>query len=83
MQLLRVPREVTRALRLIESQTAVESGRVEGVAFVTASAYRAVANLSELESRLVMRSPVAEARLRFIGDTGTARIAEILGRSRL
>ncbi|MFL6136711.1 MAG: hypothetical protein ACJ74O_02800 [Frankiaceae bacterium] len=80
--LVRMPREVARALTQAEQSAAVQAARIEAVSYVTATGYQAVANLSDLEARLITRSPLAEARLRFIGDTGAARIAEIIERTR-
>lgn len=81
-ELARLPREVTRAMRQAEYMAAVDAARVEAVAYVTATGYHAVANLTALEERLALRSPTAAARLRYLGDTGTARIAEIIERTR-
>lgn len=80
--LVRVPREVVRALAQAEQTAAIDAARVEAVAYVTATGLQAVANLAELEGRLITRSPLAEARLRFVGDVGAAKIAEIIERTR-
>lgn len=75
-------RPAVRAVREIQAETVVEAAKVEAVAYVAYAGMQAVANLTDVEARLIARSPLAERRLALIGDIGAGKIAEILERMR-
>lgn len=75
-------RAAVRAVRDVQAETVVEVARVEAVAYVAYTGMQAVANLTDVEARLIARSPLAERRLALIGDIGAGKIAEILERMR-
>jgi hypothetical protein len=81
--LVRAPeRAAVRAVREVQLSTVVEAAKVEAVAYVAYAGLQAVANLTDVEARLIARSPLAERRLALIGDIGAGKIAEILERMR-
>jgi hypothetical protein len=75
-------RVAVRVVREVQAGAIVEAAKVEAVTYVAYTGLQAVANLSDVEARLVARSPLAERRLQLIGDVAAGRIAEILERMR-
>jgi hypothetical protein len=66
----------------VQAETVVEAAKVEAVAYVAYTGMQAVANLTDVEARLISRTPLAAARLELIGNIGAGKIAEILERMR-
>lgn len=75
-------RAAARSVRDITAETVVEVARVEAVAYVAYAGMQAVANLTDVESRLISRTPLGAARLELIANIGAGKIAEILERMR-
>ena len=73
-----VPRWAPQAVAEVRGKAAVQTARIQAVTYLVHQAQEAVANISEEETRLIMRTPLAEPRLRFITDQGTAQIAAVL-----
>jgi hypothetical protein len=76
----RLPLAVVRAVDRANHRALVAAARVEGAAYVTHVALGAVARLTNEEGHLITMCPLAELRLRVIGDTfaGVAA-AEVAG----
>ena len=76
----RLPRVVARDLDRVRSTALVQAGRIQATEFVAETALHAVAGLSDLEARLIVQTPLADARLKLIVDTATgAMAAEVAG----
>jgi len=76
----RLPREVSRELDRVRDRALVRAGRVQAVEFVAKVGMIGVASLTELEGSLISSVPLAEPRLRTIGDAAAIAIAnEIAG----
>ncbi len=73
-----LPRAAIRAINEVRSEVAARAARIEGVAYTVHVGLNAVANLAETEAQLIQRSPLAEPRLRLLGDAGAAAIANII-----
>ncbi len=76
----RLPRLVARDLDRVRSTAIVQVGRIQATEFVAEAAMQAVSSLSDLEARLIVQTPLADARLKVIVDTATgAMAAEVAG----
>ncbi len=73
-----LPRPAVRAINDVRGEVATRAARIEGLAYTVHLAQHAVANLAETEAHLIQRSPLAEPRLRLLGDAGAATIANII-----
>ncbi len=73
-----LPRTALRAINEVRGEVATRAARIEGIAYTVHVGLNAVANLAETEAQLIQRSPLAEPRLRLLGDAGAATIANII-----
>jgi len=78
--LSRLPRDSRLELSQIEQGALVKATKVAAIGFVTQAAMMQVASLSNLEGQLIKQVPLAEARLKAIGDTATGAIAAEIAR---
>ncbi len=78
-----IPRWTGQAVANVRGEAAVQTAKIHAVTYLVHQAQEAVANISEEESRLISRTPLAEPRLRYITDQGTAQIAAVLRNSGL
>jgi len=76
----RLPREVSRELDRVRGKALVHAGRVQAVEFVAKVGMLGVASVSELEAQLIKSTPLAEPRLRAIGDAAALAIADEITR---
>jgi hypothetical protein len=76
----RLPRAVGQQLARSEQRALVDAGEVQAITFVAHVGLHAVAEISDLEGRLIAQTPLAEARLKAIGDTATGAIASEIAR---
>ncbi len=76
----RPSREAARLAQQILDRTALAAAELQGAEYVTDRALHAVANISDTEARLLTRSPLAEARLQLVADTGSGVVAALVAR---
>ena len=74
----RAERETNRLIQRHQLAAAEQAARIDGVALVTEVAMQRVAQLAAVESVLIQAVPLAEARLRTIGDSGAVGMALIV-----
>ncbi len=63
-----------------ERRALVHATEVRAIEFVTRVGLQSIAELSELEGRLIAQTPLAEARLKMLADTAAGAIASELVR---
>jgi hypothetical protein len=77
-EVARLSRETARQLTQIEDSALVDAAKIAAAKYVVFHGLYAVADLAEVEGRLISRTPLAERRLHFLGDAGAAKIAGII-----
>jgi hypothetical protein len=76
----RLPKAVSRELDRTGNLAMMKAAKIQAVDYVTRRALQAVADISDLEGRLIAQTPLAEPRLKAIADTAAGAIAaEIAG----
>jgi len=76
----RLPRAVASELERSEQRALVRATRIQAIDYVARRGLQAVADISDLEGRLIAQTPLAEPRLKAIADTAAGAIAaEIAG----
>ena len=76
----RLPRLASQQMAASERRALVHATEVRAIEFVTRVGLQSIAELSELEGRLVAQTPLAEARLKMLADTAAGAIASELVR---
>lgn len=76
----RLPKAVGQQLARSEHKALVHAGEVRAITFVAQVGLHAVAEISDLEGRLIAQTPLAEARLKAIGDMAAGAIASEIAR---
>ena len=71
----RLPRLVSQQMAYSERRAIVHATEIRAIEFVARVGLQSVAELSDLEGRLIAQSPLAEARLKAIADTAAGAIA--------
>jgi hypothetical protein len=70
-----LPRAVSQELARTGHQAIVHTSHLQAINYVAQRGLQAVADLSDLEGRLVQQTPLAEPRLKAIADTAAGAIA--------
>ena len=70
-----LPRAVEAQLTRSEQLALIAASNVRAIDFVARVGLQAVADLSDLEGRLVTQCPAGEARLKAVADTAAGAIA--------
>lgn len=76
--LSRADRNLARAVQLPQQRAAIEAARIDGLALVAETALMRAAQLSAVESMLIQAVPLAEPRLRTIGDSAALAMAIVV-----
>ena len=76
----RLPRLASQQIAGSERRALVHATEVRAIEFVTRVGLQSIAELSELEGRLIAQTPLAEARLKMLADTAAGAIASELMR---
>jgi hypothetical protein len=76
----RLPKAVDQHLALTEHRALIHATEVRAIEFVARVGLQAVADLTDLEGRLIVQTPLAEARLKAIADTAAGAIASEIAR---
>jgi hypothetical protein len=76
----RLPRLASQQMAASERRALVHATEVRAIEFVARVGLQSIAELSELEGRLVAQTPLAEARLKMLADTAAGAIASELVR---
>jgi hypothetical protein len=76
----RLPRLASQQMATSERRALVHATEVRAIEFVTRVGLQSIAELSELEGRLIAQTPLAEARLKMLADTAAGAIASELVR---
>jgi hypothetical protein len=76
----RLPRALGRELERAGEVALVKAAKIQAIDYVARRGLQAVADISDLEGRLIAQTPLAEPRLKAIADTAAGAIAaEIAG----
>jgi len=73
-----LPRHLDRQLTYNEERALANASEIRAIGFVTKVGMTAVAEVTDLESLLVSRSPLGEARFKLLADTAAAGIAGVI-----
>jgi hypothetical protein len=71
----RLPRHLSQQLAYSERKALAHATEIRAIEFVARVGLQSVAELSELEGRLIAQTPLAEPRLKVIADTAAGAIA--------
>jgi hypothetical protein len=75
-----LPKAALREITAVRGVAAISATQAEAITYVAHVGLYAVAHLSETETQLIRRTPLAEPRLRVIGDAAAAAIANVVDR---
>lgn len=76
----RLPKAVSQQMVYSEQRALVHATEVRAIEFVARVGLQAVADITDLEARLIGQTPLAEARLKAIADTAAGAIASEITR---
>jgi hypothetical protein len=76
----RLPKLANQQMAASERRALVHATEVRAIEFVARVGLQSIAELSELEGRLIAQTPLAEARLKMLADTAAGAIASELVR---